>query len=154
LRRARARCEQLADQVWELKDAEQARAEAEAASGAKSRFLAMVSHEVRTPLNGILGMTGLLLGTPLTAEQTTYVKAAKASGDALLSLIDEVLDFSKIEAGRLELVTQPFSLAALVEETVELMAPRAHAKELGIASDFDEALPAKMVGDATRLRQV
>jgi CheY-like chemotaxis protein len=114
----------------------------------------MVSHEVRTPLNGILGMTGLLLDTALTAEQTTYVKAAKVSGEALLSLIDEVLDFSKIEAGRLELEPRPFSLAALVEEAVELLAPRAHAKGLSLASDFDESLPAEMIGDATRLRQV
>ncbi len=154
LRSATARCEELADQVWELKDAEHAREQAEAASGAKSRFLAMVSHEVRTPLNGILGMTNLLLDTPLTPEQTTYVKAAKTSGDALASLIDEVLDFSKIEADKLELAPRPFAASALVEEVVELMAPRAHAKGLAIASDVDERLPAQLVGDATRLRQV
>jgi PAS domain S-box-containing protein len=134
--------------------AARARADAEATNRAKSRFLATVSHEIRTPLGGALGMTDLLLESNLSPAQMTYAKAIKTSGEALLSLIDEILDFSKIEAGRLDLDEKPFLPRALIEDVVELLSPRAHAKGLDMASSVSADVPEHVFGDASRLKQV
>jgi signal transduction histidine kinase/CheY-like chemotaxis protein len=144
----------LRDEIWELRAAAAARDKAEAASRAKSRFLATVSHEIRTPLNGILGLAQLLAMTRLEAEQASYVEAIGDCSRALARLIDDILDFSKIEAGKLELRIEPFGLTQLVESVVELLAPRAHEKNLEISSFISADAPARILGDQARLRQV
>jgi signal transduction histidine kinase/CheY-like chemotaxis protein len=130
------------------------RRRAEAANEAKSRFLATVSHEVRTPLNGVLGMADLLLDTPLEQEQATYVRAIKTSGEALLSLIDEILDFSKIEAGKDDLASGEFDIHHLTEGVVELLAPRAQGKDIEIALSIPSSINGSYLGDAAKLRQI
>lgn len=131
-----------------------ARARAETASEAKTRFLANVSHEMRTPLNGILGMSGLLADTKLTAEQETYVNAIHDSGTALLTLIEDILDMTIVEAGRLELRKSTVSPCRLVEDVCELLAQRAHSKNISIASFVADNIPEEVETDAGRLRQV
>ena len=131
-----------------------ARDQAMEASRLKSQFLANMSHEIRTPMNGVLGAGNLLAATDLTDEQRAYVDILSSSGQALLTIINDVLDLSKIEAGRLELEPSTFTLLDPFTEVVNLLAPQASAKNVRLSLNADADLPLSVVGDAGRLRQV
>ncbi len=131
-----------------------ARDNAEAANRAKSDFLAMMSHEIRTPLNGVIGMAGIMAETPMTADQRTMISVIRRSGEALLTIINDILDLSKIEAGRLEIEQNDFDLVALVESSVDMVAPRAVEQGLTLMSDIDPSVTGPYVGDVGRIRQV
>src|SRR5579871_2429654 len=135
-------------------DLREARDKAEENSRAKSHFLATMSHEIRTPMNGVLGMARLLVETPLTPDQKTYAEAIRQSGLSLLALIEDILDFSKIESGALTLDYSDVALRPLIEGVGELLATRAHAKGIEIATAIQADVPNLIRTDAMRLRQI
>jgi len=150
--------QELENAVRELKEVQRelahAKEVAEKASRTKSLFLANMSHDIRTPMNGIIGMTDLCLETDLTAEQREYLNMVKASADSLLSLLNDILDLSKIEGDALELEKVPFNLTDTVDDTLKMLAVLAHRKGIELVGRIRRDVPVALLGDPGRLRQV
>ena len=133
---------------------EKAKSAAESANKAKGEFLANISHELRTPMNGVIAMSQLLLDTGLNDEQAQYAATVRDSGSSLLVVINDILDFSRLDAGKMALIAEPFDLRRTIQEVTELLFPQAASKRLRLALDYSWDAPLWLVGDALRIRQI